>query len=110
MSVKGREIRKMSWELILGSVSASATGFLCDHEWIISYVIPIEISRRIQILIAQNECKNNAVIPHYLFSLVVPQGREGPSHRTCLSRVLLRLFIVSWMWSGEYAAIKIKLY
>lgn len=30
MTVKGREIRKMSWELMLGSVFASATGFLHD--------------------------------------------------------------------------------
>lgn len=75
MSVKGREIRKMSWELILGSVSASATGFQRDR--IISCVTSIEISRRIQTLIAQNECENNAVLPHYLFSLSHTSGQTG---------------------------------
>lgn len=102
MGVKGRDIKKTTSELVLGSVSTSATGFLCNHKLIISYVISIEVSRRIQTLIAQNECESNTVLPHYLLSLVMAQGRHGPSHRTYLSRVLLCVFIVSWTWSGDW--------
>lgn len=52
MTRKEREIRKMSWELIMGS--ASATGILYDPKWVISYVISIKMSRRIQTLVAQS--------------------------------------------------------